>query len=243
MNLAALEKRVWERLEQDPLAPVTPEPVVLHALNQAYLTFVLLTLCLEKTATITLAAGKPIYGIRNLLPDYLRPLRVTSGDPVARLRPCSFRDLDALDTRWQDTNLSANPVDPPSRYFTVGCNLFGVWRQPTADVSADVTYAYLPPPLAAGGDVPLTPEEYHESLVKFALVWVRLPEGAGELAKVTPLLGEFLADAAKLGGYVKARSVAAAYDSLPFEIKAADISRLVKGIVAKGAADAKPAAG
>ena len=39
------------------------------------------------------------------------------------------------------------------------------------------------------------------------------------------------------------RSVAAAYDSLPFEIKAADISRLVKGIVAKGAADAKPAAG
>ncbi len=81
MNVTALEKRVYERLEQDPGAPITPEPEVLHALNQAYYTLVLLTLCLEKTVAVTFAASEPIFGIRNKLPDYLRPLRVRVGPP------------------------------------------------------------------------------------------------------------------------------------------------------------------
>ena len=81
MNVTALEKRVYERLEQDPDAPVTPEPEVLHALNQAQLTLALLTLCLEKTAPVVFASGEPIFGIRSKLPDYLRPLRVRVGPP------------------------------------------------------------------------------------------------------------------------------------------------------------------
>jgi hypothetical protein len=246
VNTAALKKRCWERLDENPLAPTTPAADVLHAVNQAYLTFVLLTLCLEKTATLALDAQKPIYGIRGQLTDYLRPLRITyeRGDGhITRVRPASLRELDAIDTNWQVTHLSTNPVDGPSRYFTVGLNLMGFWRQPNAAMEAQIVYAYSPALLAADGDTPLAPEAYHESLVKFALVWLKLNEGAQELGRVTPLLGEFLADASKLAGVVRARSIAAKYDSLPFELKNYDTSRLLKGLAMKGAADAKPAAG
>jgi hypothetical protein len=244
LNTAALKRRAWERLDEDPAAPITPAADVVHALNQAYLTFVLLTLCLEKTETITLEANKCWYGIRGQLDDYLRPLRLTyqdERDVIVRLRPVTVRELDALDTNWQVSSLSSNPVDNPSRYFTVGLNLMGFWRQPHEELEVQVTFAYSPALLAADGDTPLVPEAYHESLVKFALVWLKLNEGAQELGRVLPLLGEFLADAEKLAGVVRARSIAAKYDSLPFELKRFDTSRFLKGLIAKGAADAKPA--
>lgn len=243
MNVTALEQRIWERLEQDPAAPVAPEPVVLHALNAGYLLLNLLTLYLEKTATFTLTAGKAVYGIRNLLPDYLRPLRLVSGDPLARLRPSRLADLDAIDTNWQITTARPSPddgVDPPSRYVALGINLLAIWQQPTRDVPAQFTYAYEPPLLAIGADVPRLPEEYHESILKFALVYLRLAEGSQELQKVMPLFGEFMADAGKLADFVRARSIGASYDSLPFELKRFDTSRLIKGL--KEAASAKPAA-
>jgi hypothetical protein len=213
VNVTALEKRIWERLEQDPAAPVTPEPEVLHALNVAYFTLALLTLYLEKTIAITLTAGKAFYGIRNLAPDYLRPLRLVSGTPLARLRASRLADLDAIDINWMITTTRQSPadgVDPPSRYAAAGLNLLAIWQQPTADVAALFTYAYDPPPLVAGADSPLVPEEYHESLIKFALVFLRLKEGGQELQKVMPLFGEFIADAAKLGDFVRARSNAGA---------------------------------
>lgn len=81
MNVTALKKRVYERLEQDPNDPVTTEAAVLHALNQAQQTLVLMTLCIEKTVSVTFPAREPIVGIRALLPDYLRPLRVRVGPP------------------------------------------------------------------------------------------------------------------------------------------------------------------
>lgn len=247
MTVLQSKQRVWQHLEQDPAAPTTPAADVLHALNVAQYTFVLLTLCLEKTVTFTLAAAKIFYGIRNLVPDYLRPLRLMSGEPFARLRPCRLADLDALDANWQAVEFAAPDAtsidDPPSRYFTVGLNLLGVWRpRPFTPQGANFTYAFEPPAMVADGEIPPIPEEYHETLVKFALVWLRLSEGSTELAKVMPLLGEFLTDAQKLGGFVRARSIAAGYDSLPWEIKTGDISRLLKDLLPKKEAPvAKPA--
>ncbi len=241
MTVATMEQRVWQRLEQDPAAPVTTEPEVLHALNQAERTFVLLTLCLETTAVLALTAGKVFYGVRNLFPNYLRPLRLMSGDPFARLRPCRLADLDALTIDWQ----TSASVDPASRYFTLGINLFGVWRAPPIDVAANFTYAYEPPALVVQNAIPQVPTEYHETLVKFAVVWIRLKEGSTELAKVMPLFAEFIADAKKLGAFVRARSVASGYDSLPFELeKGFDMARMLKTLMPKqGGSDGKPATG
>jgi len=235
VNLTALEKRVWERLEQDPGAPTTPEPEVARAINAGYSLLCLLTLYLERTITITLSANKCFYGIRNLAPDYLRPLRLVSGYPLARLRPSRIADLDAIDVNWMITTDRPSPadgVDPPSRYVALGLNLLVIWQQPTADVDAQLTYAYEPPPLVAGADSPIVPEEYHEDLVKFALVWIRLKEGGQELQKVLPLLAEFAADASKLSDFVRARSIGSAYDSVPFELRSQDVSRLLKELAA-----------
>ena len=223
MNVTALEKRVWERLEQDPAAPITPEPEVLHALNQAQRTLVLLTLCLEKTSTLTLQPTTPFYGIRSYIADYLVPLRVTVGG--LRVRPSSIRDFDARNANWQ----TATGSDP--RYATLGINLFAVSASPAIAAIASITHAYVPALLVNGADVPPTPEDYHESLIKFATVWIRLKEGAQEFAKTVGLYREFLEDAAKLGGYVRLRSLAAKYDQLPLELTKQDLSRLVKGLV------------
>lgn len=240
MNVTALEKRIFERLEEDPLAPTTyTEPEALHAINQAQYTLALLTLCLEKTAALTLQTSTAIYGIRGYLPDYLLPLRVTVGGQ--RIRPISIRDLDALDSGWQ-TNTWHSATGAPKRYGTLGLNLFFAHPQPAAPTVAQVTYAYVPATLTAGGDTPEVPEEYHEDLVRFALVWLRLKEGAQEFQKTAPLLKEFLASAGKLANYVRARSLAANYDRLPFQLEHFDASRLFKAIKKRGE-DAKPAAG
>ncbi len=236
MTVADMEARIWERLEQDPTAPVTPEPDLLHALNQALGTLALLTLCVEKTVTITLSAGVTFYGIRNLVTNYLRPLRLMSAG--ARLRPVRIADLDALNSGWQAS------AGAPTRYLSLGINLVGVYKQPPSDVAAQFTYAAAPVALILQTDTPVgVPEEYHESLIKFGLVWIRLREGGLELAKVMPLFAEFIADAAKLGAYVKARSVAAGYDSLPFAMEHFDASRMIKGLLPKGGGDGKPSAG
>ncbi len=235
MNVTALEKRVWERLEQDPAAPVTPEPEVLHALNQAQRTLALLTLCLEKTGTLTLQLVTPIYGIRSYLTDFLIPLRVTVGG--LRVRPCSIRDMDARNAGWQ----TATGSDP--RYAMLGINLFAVSASPAIAAVATITYAYIPPLLALGADVPPVPEDYHESLIKFATVWIRLKEGAQEFAKTVGLYREFLDDAQKLGNYVRMRSLAAKYDQLPLELTKQDLSRLVAGLVPAAPAKERGARG
>jgi hypothetical protein len=156
----------------------------------------------------------------------------------ARLRPVTLADLDALDANWEAS------AGAPTRYGTLGLNLLWVYSQPVNTTAAALTYACVPAALALQTDTPLIPEVYHEELVKFALVWVRLKEGTDEFDKVLPLLGEFIAAASKLSTYVRARSIERGYDTQPFQFRLFDKSRLVASIAAavKGA-NAKPATG
>lgn len=236
MNVTALEKRIFDRLEENPAAPTSfTEPEALAALNHAYFLFVFLTLCLEKTVTFTVTAATPFFGIRGTLTDYLLPLRLTIGG--VRIRPSTLADLDAVDYGWQAH------AGAPSRYATQGINLVAITPQPAIDTDSLFTYAYIPVALVAGSDVPAIPEEFHESLVKFALVRMRLKEGGNEFQKVLPGLKDFLGDAAKLGNFVRARSIGRKYDTVPFELKAADLSRLMKSLGGKGVSDGQPATG
>lgn len=237
MILTDLETRTFQRLEEDVSAPTCyTAGEVIHALNQAYYLFVLLTLCLEKTVVLTLPASTAVFGVRGYLPDYLLPLRLMVGS--ARIRPASIRDLDAIDATWQVAT-----AGPLKRYGTLGMNLFLAYPPPTAPLATTFTYAYIPAALAAGGDVPLIPENYHESLIKFAIPWLRLKEGAQEFNKSVPLFKEFLADAGKLGNYVRVRSRAAGYDQLPMELDKFDMSRLFQTAPKRRPPDAEPTAG
>jgi len=76
-------------------------------------------------------------------------------------------------------------------------------------------------------DTPEIPEQYHQSLVYYGKYRVRLKEGAQGLARGVSDLNVFLDDMTQLGDWVRARSRAARYDTLPIELALFDRSRLL----------------
>src|SRR5271170_5756635 len=89
----------------------------LNWLNAAQRLFVLFTLCLETTASLTLVADQAFYSLMAYYPDWLLPLRVRIAGG-ARVLPSRLSDLAAYDAAW-----SASP-GVPSRYALTGFDLF-----------------------------------------------------------------------------------------------------------------------
>jgi hypothetical protein len=233
VTTAEISGRILARIDDDATNPrsVTPDPnspvpaEVLAAINEGQELFSLLTLCLEATAAFTLTATSTFYTIRGTFTDFLVPLRIRVG--AARLRPATFSDLDALNDAWQ-----SDPGDP-ERYVTAGFNFLAVTPQPANDTSAEMTYAKSPARITDDGFIEI-PEQYGESLVKYGIYRVKLKEGAQGLERGLVQLNGFLDDAAECGDFVRARSRAAKYDTLPFELALFDRSRLIDKIVKKG---------
>jgi hypothetical protein len=205
--------------------PVPPE--ILAAINEGQELFAFLTLCLETTSNLTLGATAPFGTIRGTLPDFLCPLRLSVGG--VRVRPATPAELDASNDQWQNT------LGTPARYFTMGFNFYAITPQPVDDTVASLTYARSPAQLVDDG-WPEIPEQYHQSLVKYGVYRVKLKEGGQGLVRGQAELKAFLDDATELGNFVRDRSRAARYDTLPFELSLFDRSRLV------GRPKAKPGA-
>jgi hypothetical protein len=157
-----------------------------------------------------------------LFPDWIVPLRLTSASG-AKIRPSRLDDLVSLDAQWV-----AQP-GAPSRYVHLGADLLALYRQPAAaGTTVNVTYARCPVPLVLDIQTPEIPEEYHPELVNYAICRLRQVEGAAELAKTMPLLASFLDAAQKCADFVRAKNRGGGYDSLPFELRNFDRSRLLK---------------
>lgn len=191
---------------------------VLAAINEGQELAAALTLCLETSTTWTLSASNTFGTLRGTFPDFLCPLRVSISG--TRIRPATLADLDALDDSWQST------AGTPTRYVVIGFNFYAVTPQPVDDTSADFIYARTPAPMV-GDDFPELPEEYHQSLVNYGKYKVRIKEGAQGLQRAVGDLNRFLDDMTRLGDYTRARSRAARYDVLPFELALFDRSRLM----------------
>lgn len=225
MTTSEISARILKRIDDDVASPgsVAPDPdggvppEILAAINEGQELFSLLTLCLETTATLTIAASTTFSSIRSTFPDFLCPLKLTIAG--VRVRPATFSNLDAENDAWQGT------PGTPARYVTQGFNFFTVTPQPVEDTAASLTYAHAPV-LMVGDVFPEIPEVYHQSLVKYGIYKVRLKEGAQGLARGMVQLNEFLDDAAAHGDYVRNRSRAARYDVLPFELRLFDRARL-----------------
>jgi hypothetical protein len=203
----------------DPTDPSAPPPEILAAINEGQELFALLTLCLETTATLTLTASAPFATLRGAFPGFLCPLRLSIAG--TRVRPATLADLDAENDAWQST------PGTPARYCTLGFNFYAVTPQPVTNTAASLTYARSPVQLV-GDSFPEIPEQYHQSLVKYGMYRVRLKEGGQALQRGMVQLNEFLDDATAHGEFVRARSRAARYDVLPFELKLFDRSRLIE---------------
>lgn len=217
MTAAQIKARILARTD-DASAITASDEEVLAVINEGQELASLLTLCLETVATLTLTAATTFGSLRAAFPDFLCPLRLSIAG--ARIRPATLAELDAEAEGWQ-----ASP-GTPERYCTMGFNFYAVTPQPAIDTAADFVYARSPAPLVLD-DFPELPEEYHQSLVDFGKYRLRLKEGGQGLARGMVSLNRFLDDMTRLGDYVRARSRAARYDVLPFELALFDRSRLM----------------
>jgi hypothetical protein len=81
----------------------------------------------------------------------------------AKVRPSTLEELTSLDSQW------IKSAGDPYRYAVAGADLLGVYNQPAAGATLNVTYARAPVALASNGDVPEIPAEYHPSLVDYCI--------------------------------------------------------------------------
>ena len=206
--------RSLEKVGEKDLAPVYYTAAkALSAANEAQRVFCLLTLCLEKSAPLNLAAGTSFYHVQDTFSDFLVPLRVARTADGSRIRPSTLDDLNAISQSWQ-----LSPGDP-EKYAMAGFDFFMVYPRPAADgTSVTITYAHMPARMVVAGSAIEIPDEYHESLVDYAVYRMRLQEGGQEFLKVIPLYQRFMAAAAKEAEYVRTRRQKQDYDRLPFEL-------------------------
>ncbi len=135
MVAADLQNRVLERLGDDPAVDQYYTPAeVLTALNQCQRMFVLFTLCLETTATLSLGGGLAFYYMLSKFADWLLPLRIRNA-LGAKVRPVRLSDLAALDASWSVQ--SGTPV----KYALLGFDLLALYKQDSSTIT--ITYARL----------------------------------------------------------------------------------------------------
>lgn len=228
MTFRELQIEFLERVGDDASADANAQHYTLPEakmwLNATQRLFVLRTLCLETSVTLTIAGGAPTCRRMMLTySDWLVPLRIRI-DGVGRLKPSRLADLAALDNSW--TN---HPTDDnPTRYNHSGFDLLSLYGQPTSSVQLDIMYARGPVTMSADADVPEIPERFHPGLVDGALPLARVKEGAAEWSKTLKLWERFIDGVDEMAGIVRARSRELAYDATPPELKRFDMSRMMK---------------
>jgi hypothetical protein len=220
LTVAAMTQTIWTRLNDDGTY-YAPDRV-LRAINVAQNLWCLLTLCVEKTVTLNLAATTTWYSILNdfALTDYLLPLRVLYNG--ARIKPATLNQLSCYGN-WR----TAPGV--PRYYFQQGLDLFALYPQPRASDpltgALQLTYAAVPPQLVNAYDLPAVSEECQPWIVDGATYIVRLNEGEAEANVTQPYFERFMTNAAKYGQFIRARSKAQNYDQYSFDLASYDEGR------------------
>lgn len=216
MTCAEIAARIIERIDDIPLAITqgqgsTTPLEVLRAINEGQDLAALLTLFLEVRATWTIPPATTYLNVRGYFADYIAPLRLTVNGQ--RMRPNTLKELDAREDNWEDL-MGENPT----RYCALGFNLMAItpqfWGGPL-----DAQFTYAAAPLQMVDDAfPQLPEEFHQSLVDYGIYRIRLKEGAQGLSRAMVNFGRFMSEMRILGDFVRAKSRAANYDTLPFEL-------------------------
>lgn len=217
MTFGEIKGRITKRLDDDPTTPATYTAAeVSAAVNEGLQLFALLTLCLERTASLGISATAGFYHLLPVLSDYLVPLRLVIGG--VKVKPATLAQLDALDPNWRAA------VGTTKRYIAKGFDVMGFYPRSTA--TAAITYARSAAALVNDADVPEIPELYHPLLIDFGAYRVLAPQGGQMLARALGYLSPYLDGAARLAGLVRARALALRYDTLPPELERKDLSRL-----------------
>lgn len=223
MTRLELVRRVLETAGDAPTGGHYSPASAVQVLDEAQRCFCFMTLCLEQISTLNLTANMPYYRWQVEFPDFIAPLRLRNNSANgAKLIPATVNDLQALNTAW--------PLEPgtPKRYASSGCNWLSIHPRPSSGGSSlSVTYARSPLDLLADSQSPEIPDEYHMSLLDYAVPRLRASEGGQEWEMSMPSMKRFWADVAKMALYTRTRNRAARYDTMPPEQQFFDGSRLI----------------
>jgi hypothetical protein len=137
-----------QRLNEAGVFTFYPAGEITAALNEADRLFCLLTLALETTQPWT--PSTTFTHMLTVFSDFIVPLRIRT-NAGAKVRPCRFSDLWALDGSWPS---SATPI---TRYVAAGGDLIGLYGQQMTTL--DITYARAPVAMVNTTDTPATPAE------------------------------------------------------------------------------------
>ncbi len=222
MTLSQLRNQTLQRLNESTSSPAWwTAAMVDAAVNEALMAFVLLTLCLEKTATFTITGGNNFVTPMSTATDWFLPVRVRNAGG-AKLYPGVIDDFHAESVDWQAQRAI------PRKYAALGCNLLAFFPVEAENSSVSIVYAYSPTRLTGEDHVPAIPEEDHPALSDYALWRCEVKAGGADLASAAARLESFLNQAARRASQVRARNLAQGYDRIPTEISQADISRIIK---------------
>ncbi len=103
-------------------------------------------------------------------------------------------------------------------------------KMTVTSATSRLTYAYSPTDLLSNG-TPVIPAPFHPALVEYGVYRVKLKEGAQGLARGLRSLNLFLDSMTQLGDFTRAKSRAARYDVMPFELALFDRSKLIDAIL------------
>jgi hypothetical protein len=92
------------------------------------------------------------------------------------LRWTTWKELDARDWRWDTV------TGTPEWMFLRGLQKLGFYPTPTGATNIDIFYTKMPTPLAADGDTPGFPDQFHRALVHYALYDLLSQDGETGLA-------------------------------------------------------------
>jgi hypothetical protein len=220
VQLSDMRARVSQRLNEGASGPVFyPAAEINAALNEGLRFFCLLTLGLETTATWNVAAATTFTHMLGVFADWIAILRITDATG-AKIRPATLADLSAMDPGWISSPGS------PERYVSLGADFLGIYQQPAGGAALQVTYARAAVALAADGDVPEIPAEYHPKLCDYGIYRCRQVEGGQEFQKSLKYFDSFLEGAKHYAAYVRTRNLGSRYDKVPFELESFDRSKM-----------------
>jgi len=192
-----MQTEVFRRLDEDSSSPAFwTLAQIKTALNEGYEEITDACEWNETSGTITTAADTTYYDLSSELTNFLAVRRIQNVTTSRWLTATHWRELDNSEVAsWQAVD------GEPQYWFLRGLDQLGLF--PVGASSIKVYYTSLPTALSADGDTPTFPQEYHYSLVDYALYDLLAQEG--ETRKASRYWDRYLRGAAELKDHVQSR--------------------------------------
>jgi hypothetical protein len=229
MTRAELRQIVQTKLDEDPAQPYRyiTDSAIHRALDIAQVMFCHLTLCFEKSTTLTFAESSPSLEFAASVTDFVAVLRVSESG--RQIRPSSLHRFASRHSSWM------GEPGVPMEYALVAANMMALNPPPSSSSVATVTlvYAATAPVLASDGQAPVIAVEDHESLAAGASAILRQLLLGGQVSEGAKDDFEFFFNAlARRAEFVRNRHMAARYDTLPAGVTKEAVKAILKDIKA-----------